>query len=404
MNERHIAVLGAGPTGLEAALAAAEAGVSFTLYESHDDVSGNVSAWGHVRLFTPWSMNVSARARTRLEAAGHSVPDGDERPTGRELVDSVMRPIARLPDIAPRVRFGTRVLEVGRDGMLKNDEIGTGRRAERRFRLLVVGPDEVETVEFADIVLDCTGSYHNPNALGMGGIHAPGERSLESRITRSIPDFEAEEDEWAGSRVLLVGDGYSGQTAACDLAALIGRHRDTKVTWAIRDAEPTFGAVEGDPLPARARLVEQARSLAWDDGSPIDTRFGRVVEALAPAGSLVAVTLHTPEGGTEEVVVDRIVALTGSVGDATLYRQLQVHECWATSGPMKLAATLLAASSADCLTQTSQGGDTLENPEPDFFILGAKSYGRNATFLMRVGWEQVGEVFSLLGLSPADPG
>jgi hypothetical protein len=30
------------------------------------------------------------------------------------------------------------------------------------------------------------------------------------------------------------------------------------------------------------------------------------------------------------------------------------------------------------------------------FILGAKSYGRNATFLMRVGWEQVTEVFALL--------
>ncbi|MCP5116876.1 MAG: monooxygenase, partial [bacterium] len=39
---------------------------------------------------------------------------------------------------------------------------------------------------------------------------------------------------------------------------------------------------------------------------------------------------------------------------------------------------------------------TLKNPEPGFFILGSKSYGRRNDFLMRVGWEQVGEVFSLL--------
>lgn len=79
-----------------------------------------------------------------------------------------------------------------------------------------------------------------------------------------------------------------------------------------------------------------------------------------------------------------------------MYRQLQVHECYATSGPMRLAAALLASSSEDCLTQESHGPDTLRNPEPDFFILGSKSYGRNTTFLMRVGWEQVADVFALL--------
>ena len=56
-----------------------------------------------------------------------------------------------------------------------------------------------------------------------------------------------------------------------------------------------------------------------------------------------------------------------------------------------------APAAADCLTQTTHGADTLTNPEPGFFILGVKSYGRNNTFLMRVGWEQVGEVFGLLG-------
>ncbi len=90
------------------------------------------------------------------------------------------------------------------------------------------------------------------------------------------------------------------------------------------------------------------------------------------------------------------MSLTGFVGDHTIYRQLQVHECYATSGPMKLAAALLGSSSEDCLAQESHGAETLINPEPNFFILGAKSYGRNTTFLMRVGWQQVDEVFSLL--------
>ena len=124
-----------------------------------------------------------------------------------------------------------------------------------------------------------------------------------------------------------------------------------------------------------------------------------VVEKLAPDGARkAAVTLRHADGETETVDVDSILALTGKVGDHQLYRQLQVHECYATSGPMKLAAALLGASGAsgDCLAQTSMGPDTLKNPEPGFFILGIKSYGRRSDFLMRVGWQQVDEVFEIL--------
>jgi hypothetical protein len=38
----------------------------------------------------------------------------------------------------------------------------------------------------------------------------------------------------------------------------------------------------------------------------------------------------------------------------------------------------------------------LRTPEPGFFILGAKSYGRNSGFLLRAGWRQVDDVFASL--------
>ena len=53
-------------------------------------------------------------------------------------------------------------------------------------------------------------------------------------------------------------------------------------------------------------------------------------------------------------------------------------------------------TSSDCLAQTSHGPDVLTNPEPNFFLLGNKSYGRNPRFLLRVGYAQVLEVFELL--------
>jgi hypothetical protein len=79
-----------------------------------------------------------------------------------------------------------------------------------------------------------------------------------------------------------------------------------------------------------------------------------------------------------------------------MYRELQVHECYASLGPMNLAAALLKQGSADCLQAPGQGGGTLRNPEPNFFILGAKSYGRNSQFLLRTGFEQIREVFRLI--------
>jgi len=398
----HVAILGAGPTGLEAALALGEAGYPFTLYESRDQVAGGMRSWGHVRLFSPWSLNVSPRMRRHLKAGGHAVPtSATDFPTGHELAQGAFEPAAALPEIAPHLKLGTRVLRVGREGLLKHEAIGTGERTEHPFRLLVQSGDGAERIEHADLVLDCTGSYGHPNALGDGGIPAPGEGKAAPYITRIIPDLGQAPEAWGGQRILLVGAGYSAQTAARDLAALAEERDGTHVTWILRRPEAHFPFDAADPLPQRAELSRTAQGLASGESRAFDVRPGRVVEAvLAPENGHgpVSVTLRRRDGGPETLDVDRILSLTGYVGDHQLYRQLQIHECYATSGPMKLAAALLGSSSAggDCLAQGSLGAETLRNPEPGFFILGAKSYGRNSSFLMRLGWAQVDEVLELL--------
>ena len=392
----HIAILGAGPTGLEAALAAVDGGHPFTLYEAGDGVADDVRRWGHVRLFTPWSLNVSPRMRRHLHHAGVTVPDNAECPTGAELVAGLFEPLAALPSLTPNLRLGTRVLEVGREGLVKSDEIGTGKRAEHRFRLLLEDAAGNERVDTAELILDCTGSYGNPNATGNGGIAAPGERALGDRIDRHIPDVAAEAHAWAGKTILLVGGGHSAQTAVADLAKLAASHPGTRVLWALRGDEPGFSPDPEDPLPDRARLLARAAALAAGESPAVEVLTGVVVDSLASTDGRAQVTLRQAAGGERTVDVDRILSLTGYVGDHSIYRQLQVHECYATSGPMKLAAALLGAGSDDCLAQESHGAETLVNPEPGFFLLGSKSYGRNSTFLMRVGWEQVEEIFGLL--------
>ncbi|MEC3975847.1 hypothetical protein [Amycolatopsis sp. H20-H5] len=59
---------------------------------------------------------------------------------------------------------------------------------------------------------------------------------------------------------------------------------------------------------------------------------------------------------------------------------------------MNLSVALLGAGGDDRLAQPRLGVEALRSPEPGFFGLGGKSYGRLTTFLLRVGYEQVGEV------------
>ncbi len=392
----HLTIIGAGPTGIEAALAAQENGYGFTLYEQGDDVASYMRSWGHVRLFSPWDLDVSPRARRLLTKLGEEVPEGPECPTGAELVERVLRPLATSDTIAPCLELGIRVLAISREGLLKNDAVGDPVRAKHPFRLLLGNTDGREWAVSTEIVLDCTGNYGHPNPLGAGGIPAPGESQLEDMIIRTIPDFDQDPEMWAGKTTLLVGAGYSAQTAVVELGRLAEKHPSTRVIWVVRKPHSNWQIVPGDPLPARAELTRRAEELAGFATEAVLCISGVVVDTLERHNGRLSVLLRHQDQETTKVEVDRILSLTGFHGDHEIYRQLQVHECWATSGPMKLASALLGSSSSNCLDEAGHGAETLVNPEPNFFILGSKSYGRNSTFLMRVGWEQVDDVFSLL--------
>jgi hypothetical protein len=365
-----------------------------TVYEAAAHVGGHVRAWGHVRMFTPWDLNVSPRMWAHLATIGWSVADCDRYPTGREFAERVLDAVAGLPALAGRIRLGTRVEHVARDGLLKHEQVGSQARRCRPFRLLVTGPDGTERVERADVVLDCSGNLGNPNAIGEGGIPAPGERALGTRIRRTLPDLAAERDEWAGRHVLLVGAGKSAQTAARDLAELARQEPGTRVQWVVRDPNPDWGEVPDDALPQRQALVDAARRFAAGHEPAVRVRPGTTVAGLSDHGERIGVCLTDRRGRVEHVEVDRVLGLTGYMPAPDLYRQLQVHECYATAAPIRLAAALLGDPAPDCLHQHTHGVDTLRNPEPDFFVLGVKSYGRDSRFLLPVGYDQVDEVTS----------
>lgn len=394
-----IAILGGGPIGLEAALYARFLGYRTALYE-RGSLAENLRNWGHVRLFSPWRMNVTplGLAAIRTHDPAWQPPADDALVTGREFAATYLARLAQTDLLAGVVHEQTEVVAVGRSGLLKTDWPGDPDRGDEPFRLLLRDAAG-ERMETADIVFDATGTYGHPNWLGASGVPAVGERAHRGTIEYGLPDVLGEaRSHYADRRVLVVGSGFSAATTVVHLAQLAADHPQTRITWLSRhdDAarrEVPLPRIPHDRLPQRDALAAAANGLAQQTAGPVTFWPGTVVEQIARDGATGEFAVQLSGRHAGPIVVDRIIAQVGYRPNRELYAELQIHECYATAGPMKLAAALLGTASGDCLDQRSHGPQTLVNPEPNFFILGAKSYGRSSQFLLTVGHEQIRDIF-----------
>ena len=89
-----IVIIGAGPVGLAAAAHVLSQGETPLVIEAGSSVGTSVRSWGHVRLFSPWRYLIDREAASLLETVGWNAPDPDAYPTGHELVEDYLLPLA----------------------------------------------------------------------------------------------------------------------------------------------------------------------------------------------------------------------------------------------------------------------------------------------------------------------
>jgi thioredoxin reductase len=405
MPGKRIAIIGAGPIGLEAALYARMQGFDVAVFEK-GTVAANVRSWGHVRLFSPFGINSSEWGREALSQT--SLPADDALLTGAEFSEQYLLPLSQHLLLQDCIRENTRVVTIGKRRFGKGDAIGNRLRLKAPFTLLIESATNDEELLEADFVLDCSGTFGNHNWLGEGGIPAIGERQLAERIDYHLPDIAGRDRaRFSGSRTLVVGSGYSAATAIVTLGELAKQESGTEIFWLTRHANETpLPSIDGDTLQGRVGLTLRANELATGADSRVTWISASTVQQVAlddDRNFKVTIEKNAEQGGSSCKVlsVQNVIANVGYHPDRSLYEELQIHECYASQGPMKLAAALMGQTSADCMTQSTPGADTLKNPEPGFFILGAKSYGRDSRFLLRIGLEQIQSVFDLIAAEAA---
>ena len=397
-SRNALAIVGAGPIGLEAALSALDRGFDVHVFE-RGEVGDHPRAWGHVRMFTPWRMNLGPVSTRHLGTAGWEAPDPEALPSGEDLVERYLRPIAALPALEGRVHTHAQVVHLARRGALKGDPHEAAERREHPFRLLVRDPGGRENYIHAFALIDASGVYGQPNWAGDGGIPARQELYLAPQLSYHVDDvLGLRRERYAGRRTLVVGAGASAATTIVALAQLAEEAEGTAAVWATRkESAAVCRGTPDDPLPERASLHARARALA-NGGHPAVTHVGgAVVEGFEfnSATHRYRVTLRIAEQARVEEV-DQVIVNTGYGPDASLYRELRVEESPTTRGAAKLADALRESGSTDCLSAPRFGADALAHPEPGFYVLGHKSYGRSSAFLLETGYRQVESVLERL--------
>ncbi|MGI6877898.1 NAD(P)-binding domain-containing protein [Microbacterium sp. gxy059] len=378
-----VVVIGAGPQGLAAAAHLLERGLEPLVLESGDGPASAVAEWGHVRLFSQWSELVDAASRRLLEPTGWAAPETGY-PTGAEWVEGYLAPLAAA--LGGRVRYGAQVTGVGRKGRDLSVDAG---RAEQPFVVHVRSSDGSEERLEAWAVIDASGTWRSPSPLGADGLPALGEGAAAAAglLDHRTPTAE-DAAGLAGGHVVVVGSGSSATTAVGLLARVVKDDPSTRVTWVLRRGVVgnAFGGGDADELPERGALGQRAKKAVEDGLVDLVTGF-RTERVEVEDGRAVLVA----EDGRRLAAADRAVVATGFRPDLSFLSEVRLDLDVRLQAPAKVSAEV-DPNVHSCGSVRATGAADLAHPEPGFYIVGAKSYGRAPTFLALTGFEQVRSV------------
>lgn len=382
--QKTIAIIGAGPVGLAAAAHALDRGLKPVVLEAGPAVGHAVRQWSHVRMFSPWEYNIDRAAGRLLAATGWNSPDPQRYPTGGELVEQYLEPLANRTALEQHIQTSSRVTAISRSGF---DKVKTKGREFAPFEIRYQNGAGAKTVR-ADAVIDASGSWLSPNPAGANGLEAIGETAAAERIAYAMPDvLGRDRGRYSGKTVAVLGSGHSAIGTLIDLARLKDDVPQTQAIWLLRGDNPAkaFGGGANDKLAARGELGSTFAGLVADGKIQVEPGF-RVTHIDGTGGRLRIGAGSSCCG--RHAVADELIVATGFRPDLSFLRELRIALDPALECPPDLAP-LIDPNEHSCGTVRPHGARELGQPEAGFYFAGMKSYGRAPTFLMITGYEQV---------------
>lgn len=388
LNKQYpVAILGAGPVGLAAAAHLAVAGESFIVLEKGTDVAENIKSWQHVRLFSPWQYNVDKAAKELLQKNGWKMPQEDQLPTGQEIREQYLQPLADIPEIKPFISFNTTVVGISKKN---HDKMKSANRNQAPFVLYLEQDGKTKRI-LASAIIDATGTWTQPNPILSDNVWTKAEKQLANAIFYGIPNVDELKDRYSGERVAVIGGGHSAVNTILELEKL----ENVEITWILRKkrVEDAYGGEDKDALAARGELGSRIHNLVDEGKVKVYTPF--YIQELVQTEAGIIMKGESTNGEQQLPAVDEIISNTGSRPDFSFLNEIRLSINAAVES-VEALAPLIDPNEHSCGTVRPHGELELRQPEAGFYIVGMKSYGRAPTFLMATGYEQVRSIVAYL--------
>jgi thioredoxin reductase (NADPH) len=269
MNTHEVAIVGAGPIGLELAVALKRRGISYVQFDA-GQVGHTISWWA------PQTRWFSSNERIAIAGVPLVTPDGGK--ATREQYLAYLRSVVQQFDLHVRTYEKVTSIRPSDGGF----EIVSGS--------VLPSGEHRNTVRVRRIVL-ATGGTDRPNRLGIPGEDLP-------HVSHYFQDPHA----YFRRRLLIVG----GKNSAVE-AALRSHHAGARVTLSYRQARLPVKSIKYWLLPEMQSLLDSGKIEGLLETQPVSI-------------TAEAVHLRLADGSIRVCPADFVLLLTGYVADMSLFR------------------------------------------------------------------------------------
>lgn len=407
-----LVVVGGGPIGIETTLYARFLGYDVEVLE-RDRLFEHVLAWPGDSLLGPFGKLTSplGKAAIRTQMPEHRFPDDGQLVSARQWLESYLHPLAEVDLVVDSIRCGWEMLQVGRESFGRSDRVEYEDRFDELFLCRAVDSERNSRWISADMVVDATGTFGTAAGLGPGGLDPLGDQHWKTewrdeRVAaeggpRLIRRFLAGAEslaQVANRRVVVLGNDDMALTNLSALLQLPTAERCSSLEWWTRwpVSAAEAAAVKSSDSSWLASLRQQVER--GIEAGRMTRRGGVQISRLEAEGESWRLELMGETA--EQIAVDVVIANTGFVGDDRAFAELQVARCPVSGVPLSPQDPEALERVYRPLAVDSWDAADLVTTEPNFYVLGAKRWGRGSGCSMERALGQIRSLFTLVADSP----
>jgi thioredoxin reductase (NADPH) len=330
-----VAIIGAGPIGIELAVALQRAGLTTLHFDAHQ-IGYTISWWPRQTYFFSTT--------ERIELAGIPIPNTDQgRVTGESYL-AYLRAIVEQFDLDIHTYEPVVDLRQQEDAFTLVTAPAAGRRQYRARKVVVA-----------------TGDMHRPNRLDIPGEDLP-----------HVDHYFVEPHRYFRKRLLIVG----GRNSAAE-AALRCWRAGAQVTLSYRQASFDERSVKHFILPDLLAQIELGTIAFLPETQPV-------------AIAATQVTLEQADGSRFQQPADFVLLLTGFVGDMSLFEKAGVRLVGDERAPQHDPETMETNLPGLYVAGTAAGGE--RKPRYSYFIENCHVHVARIVHHLTGDWPIVGTI------------